>query len=194
MRNNILWIRSIKEHQQCIRNPIALVFWDQEKASDRINHRYLVRNIQAFGFGFQFIQWVSLLYGNGSFRIKINNSLSKLSRFNVGVRQGCSLSGALFLISIEPLLHRIRMNRSLSGIFHLGGQFQIIRKIALGNNDAEQIRIKAVVYADDGTTLARNWLPPPPPPPPSPPLFEARVRINSKDKYYQITTWILVPN
>ncbi|CAF1393343.1 unnamed protein product [Adineta steineri] len=50
------------------------------------------------------------------------------------------------------------MNRTISGIFPPGGHFQIIRKIALVNNDTEQIRIKAVAYSENVTTLAHEPL------------------------------------
>ena len=159
IQDNVILIRSIIEYQQQKRDPIGLVLWDQEKAFDRVNHRYLVGVLEAFGFGSGFIDWVKLLYANGSFRIKVNNYISKSIDFKSGVRQGCSLSGCLFVISLEPLLHRIRSNQSIPGILPPGGQFAAVRKIALAKEEIkniEEIKIKTIAYADDVNTIVRN--------------------------------------
>ncbi|CAF3364144.1 unnamed protein product [Rotaria socialis] len=159
IHDNIYLIRSIIDYQQRIRDPIGLILWDQEKAFDRVNHRYLVGVLEAFGFGSEFISWVKLLYANGSFRIKINNSISIPISFNSGVRQGCSLSGGLFIISLEPLLHRIRSNQAIPGILPPGGQYSNIRQVVLANKNninPDHVRIKTIAYADDVNTLVRN--------------------------------------
>ncbi|CAF4559921.1 unnamed protein product [Rotaria socialis] len=160
IHDNIYLIRSIIDYQQRIRDPIGLILWDQEKAFDRVNHRYLVGVLEAFGFGSEFISWVKLLYANGSFRIKINNSISIPISFNSGVRQGCSLSGGLFIISLEPLLHRIRSNQAIPGILPPGGQYSNIRQVVLANKNninPDHVRIKTIAYADDNNEPSIYW-------------------------------------
>ncbi len=68
IQDNFILIRSIIEYQHRIRDPIGIFVWDQEKAFDRVNHRYLIGVLEAFAFGPTFIDWVKLLYANGSFR------------------------------------------------------------------------------------------------------------------------------
>ena len=70
IQDNIHLIRSIIEHQQRIRDPIGIIFWDQEKAFDRIDHEYLLAALHAFGFGDRFVKWIGLLYRNSSFKIR----------------------------------------------------------------------------------------------------------------------------
>lgn len=158
IQDNVLVIRALIEHQRMIRDPVGIILWDQEKAFDRVNHQYLLATLKNFGFGPEFMKWVKLLYTNGSFRVKVNDGISMPIPFESGVRQGCSLSGSLFVICLEPLMHRIRSNRAIPGILPPGGQYANIREIALAraNTDEEQVRIKAVAYADDVSTIVRN--------------------------------------
>ena len=56
--------------------PAILVSLDQEKAFDRVNHEFMMRVLQKFGFGPSFCGWVNLLYSKASFRIIVNGFLS----------------------------------------------------------------------------------------------------------------------
>ncbi|CAF4259501.1 unnamed protein product, partial [Rotaria magnacalcarata] len=109
-------IRSIIEYYSRHRDPIAIIQWDQEKAFDRINHVYLLETLKRLGFGSNFISWIKLLYLNATFKIKINNSITDPISFKSGIRQGCPLSGGLFVLCIEPLLHNIRRNARIPGV------------------------------------------------------------------------------
>ncbi|CAF4810275.1 unnamed protein product, partial [Rotaria sp. Silwood2] len=132
--------------------PIGVVQWDQEKAFDRINHDYLVELLRRFGFGRDFISWIKLLYTNATFRIKINNAISDSIPFKSGVRQGCSLSGNLFVICLEPLLHNIRRNPRIPGVIPPGGQYPAVIK-SIFNGPSANTTIKLSAYADDVTTI-----------------------------------------
>ena len=52
-----------------------------------------------------------------------------------GVRQGCPLSGMLFILAVEPLAIKIRTSKSIKGL-------------KKGNKES-----KVSLYADDTTTL-----------------------------------------
>ncbi|CAF0977242.1 unnamed protein product [Didymodactylos carnosus] len=153
--DNVHLIRCIIEHYSRNKDPIGIILWDQEKAFDRINHQYLFAVLRIFGFGENFINWVKLLYTNATFRIKINESITKQIRFDCGVRQGCSLSGEIYVIGLEPLLHRIRMNPRIPGIIPPGAQYQTVRRMVFPRDDVEP-SIKAIAYADDVNTIAFN--------------------------------------
>jgi len=158
INDNIHLIRSIIEDQKRLRDPIGIILWDQEKAFDKVNHGYLLAVLQAFGFGESFIRWISLLYSNGSFKIRLNNSLSNPIESKSGVRQGCALSASLFIIALEPLLHRIRTNPRITGIKPPGSQYLEVQKIIFPNRRTleEYDTVKVLGYADDLTTFVRN--------------------------------------
>ncbi|CAF3957632.1 unnamed protein product, partial [Rotaria magnacalcarata] len=155
IHDNVHIIRSIIEYYSRHRDPIAIIQWDQEKAFDRINHVYLLETLKRLGFGSNYINWIKLLYLNATFKIKINNSITDPISFKSGIRQGCPLSGGLFVLCIEPLLHNIRRNVRIPGVLPPGSQFpSVVRSIL--NKENVNVNIKLSAYADDVCTIAFN--------------------------------------
>lgn len=136
--NNIRLITDVVEYSNFMSLPLGVVSLDQEKAFDRVSHQYLLNTLRAFGFGDFFVKCIQLLYNDTSCLLKINNLLSMPVSFSRGIRQGCSLSGALYSICIEPLLVKIRSNNGLRGV-------------ALPDISGERVSCSA--YADDITAL-----------------------------------------
>ena len=75
--------------------------------------------------------------------------------FKSGVHEGCSLSGNLVVICLEPLLQNIRRNPRILGVFPPGGQFPAVIKSIFVNHPTNVI-IKLSAYADDVTTIVFN--------------------------------------
>ena len=75
--------------------PLAIISLDQTKAFDRIHHGYIFRTLKSFGFGHFFISLIKTLYFNTESLLKNNDLLATPFKFERGIRQGCSLSGAL---------------------------------------------------------------------------------------------------
>lgn len=119
---------------------IGFLSLDQEKAFDRVDHVYLLKTLEAFGFWSNFVSLIKLLYNNIFSMLRINGSLTRPFSITRGIRQGCPLSGLLYAISIEPLLVSLR-NR-LHGV-RLSGY-------------PDLIPIKSTAYADDVTVVVRN--------------------------------------
>ena len=59
----------------------AFLFLDQEKAFDRVNHKFLFKTMEAFGIGQNFIKWVSTIYTNASSVLHINGHFSEKNTF-----------------------------------------------------------------------------------------------------------------
>ena len=154
IQDNVHLIRSIISSHSMKRQPIGLIQWDQEKAYDRINHQYLLETLNRFGFGPQFIKWIRLLYTNATFQIKMNNALSKKISFNSGVRQGCPLSGGLYVLCIEPLLYSIRRNPRIPGVIPPGGQYPAVVQSIFNTDSISTVVVKLSAYADDVCTMA----------------------------------------
>lgn len=116
--------------------PLALLSIDQEKAFDRVSHRFLAAVLEQLNFGPGFRAWVRLLYEGAVSRVGVNGCLSEPVRQLGGVRQGCPLSPLLYILAIEPLAAALRSEPSLMGL-HLPG----------GKGESAKVSL----YADDMT-------------------------------------------
>ena len=117
----------------------AFIFLDQEKAFDRVDHEFLFKTMETFGFGETFIGWIKTLYSNASTRVKVNGFLTNNIPLRRGIRQGCPLSALLYVIAIEVLALQLRANPNLVG-FEIEGE-----------------KIISLHYADDAIiTITQN--------------------------------------
>ena len=90
--DNVNLIRDLIDVANETDEEAAMIFLDQEKAFDRVNHTVLLKTLQRFGFGPDFISWIRILYSNASTRLNINGFLTKKIQLNSGVRQGFHLA------------------------------------------------------------------------------------------------------
>ena len=70
-------IRDLIDHINKDNSEGALIFLDQEKAFDRVEHDFLFKTMSAFGIGDSFINWLKVLYANATTRIKVNGFYTK---------------------------------------------------------------------------------------------------------------------
>ena len=91
-----------------------------------------------FNFGPNFLNWIEVLYREASSCVINNGHTSPFFRLQRGVRQGCPLSGLLFVIGIELLARALKNDNSIKGI-----------KVG-------PIEIKCSQYADDTTVFLRD--------------------------------------
>ena len=93
----------------------AIVALDQEKAYDKIDHKYMLDSLRAFRLPNIFVNTVDALYQNARTKIIINGVTSNAYIITRGVRQGDPLSCLLFDLAIEPLAAYIRNTPNLKG-------------------------------------------------------------------------------
>ena len=110
IRDNIALIRDYLD----ISTQLGFISLDQEKAFDRVEHQYLWKVLEAFGFSPGFISMIRVLYSKVESVLKVNGGLSAPFNIGRGIRQGCNVSGMLYSIAIEPLLCRLR--KELRGV------------------------------------------------------------------------------
>lgn len=96
--------------------PTIVVSLDAAKAFDRIEWPYLFKTLNKFGFGPNFINYISLVYLNPNAKIIINRLVSESFELRQGMPQECLLSPVLFVLSLEPLAILIRENHNIRGI------------------------------------------------------------------------------
>ena len=129
----IVDIMDFTKHMQI---PGIAVFLDFEKAFDSVEWNYVQKCLSSFNFGPQLRQWVSVFYKDISSCVRNNGHASKHFILERGVRQGCPLSGMLFVIAIEFLAQTIRRSRNIKGITIQPNQ-----------------EVKLSQYADDSTAF-----------------------------------------
>lgn len=85
----------------------VFVSLDQMKPFDRVEHCFLLEVLSAFGFPESFIALLQSLYSNLTSRLLIIGWLLAPFPFTRGVRQGCLLPPALYVLSLDPPLRRL---------------------------------------------------------------------------------------
>ena len=96
-----------------------MLFLDMEKAFDRVSYDFLLKSIDACGFGPRFQQTVRMMYDVNKppqRRIYANGFYSAWFSIQSGVAQGCPLSPLLFLLVAQALKVAIAQNPDFHGI------------------------------------------------------------------------------
>lgn len=135
---NLVLIRDVISWAEQRQLPLAILSLDQEKAFDRVSHSFLWSVLEKLGFGPGFRAWIRLLYSEVFSQIRVNGFYSEPVEQLGGVRQGCPLSPLCYILSLEPLISRLRLTAALTGVSLPGGG---------------GIRAKVSAYADDMTVF-----------------------------------------
>ncbi|KAK3526114.1 hypothetical protein QTP70_015999, partial [Hemibagrus guttatus] len=106
--DNVYLILDILDVSRLLGLKTGLIFLDQEKAFDRVEHEYLWKVLETFRFNPGFVAMIRVLYCEIESVLKVNGGLCAPFRVYRGIRQGCSLSGMLYSLAIEPLLNKLR--------------------------------------------------------------------------------------
>ena len=93
----------------------AIIALDQEKAYDKITHKYLWKTLEAFNLPPYFVNTMKSLYNKAKTTVAINGEMSDPFTVMRGVRQGDPLSCFLFNLGIEPLACMIRKSEKING-------------------------------------------------------------------------------
>jgi len=93
----------------------VIVCLDQEKAYDKVQHNFIWKTLDKFGFPKHFTNTVKTLYENADTVIIINGVISKPYKVTRGVRQGDPLSCLIFNLAIESLTAALRTS-ALQGL------------------------------------------------------------------------------
>ena len=135
---NIGLIQDLMFYLEKENSPGIAVFVDFRKAFDSIEWNYLEKALALFNFGPIFLQWFKTIYSNISSCVLNNGHASHFFPLTRGVRQGCPLSGLLFVIGLDLLARAIITQDRINGII-------------IGNQE-----VKTTMYADDTTVCLRD--------------------------------------
>lgn len=113
--DNIRLILDILDYSDLITDNSFILFLDFRKAFDSIEHQFMFKALDLFGFGEQFKKSIRTLYTSGNSSVKLSHGTTKRFRIERGIRQGCPVSAYLFLLPMQILAYYIK-NSSLKGI------------------------------------------------------------------------------
>ena len=88
---------------------------DAEKASDKIQHSFMMKTIQKMGIEGTYFNIVKAIYDKPAANI-LNGEKLKAFPLRSGARQGCPLSPLLFNIVLEVLATATREEKEIKGI------------------------------------------------------------------------------
>ena len=83
-----------------------MLFFDMEKAFDRVSYEFINKALEATGFGPNFRTYISMMYNEHKApqrRMYINGHYGEWFSIKSGVAQGCPVSPLLFLLVAQAL-------------------------------------------------------------------------------------------
>ena len=135
----LITIDSIIKNYENENKGAIIMTLDQEKAFDRINHKYLFAVLNKLGITGNFLIWIKAMYLDITSQIEVNGTLTEKIDIKRSVRQGCPLSMILFVLTTIPLINMIEEDKDIKGI-----------KTHYNNE------LKILAYADDTTIFIRD--------------------------------------
>ena len=102
----IFILRNIIEQSLEWNTVLYLVFVDYEKAFDSIDRDTLWKIMKSYGIPDKFIAIVRAFYRNNRAAVLHGDSQSEMFEIKSGVKQGCVMSGFLFLLVIDWIMRR----------------------------------------------------------------------------------------
>lgn len=89
-----------------------------------MNHSFILKVINFFGFGDMFLKAVKTLYSGCNSSVKLADGTSQRFDIHRGIRQGCPLSPFLFLLVTQVLAMHVKRNQC-NGITALSVEFKL---------------------------------------------------------------------
>ena len=103
--NVINHINKLKEKNHMI------ISIDAEKASDKIQHPFMIKTLQKVGIEGTFLNIIKAIYDKPTANIILNGEKLKTFPLRSGTRQGCPLMPLLFNIVLEVLARTIKKKK-----------------------------------------------------------------------------------
>ena len=133
-------IDDVIEHQKSIGGNGLIAAIDFKQAFDSINIECVLKSLELFGFGENFIRWIGTLNKERLACVKNGGHVSEPFQMANGVRQGCPISPQLFLLPVEILAQKIIQDPKICGL----------------NPASARFILKILQYCDDTSLFCRS--------------------------------------
>ena len=122
---NIRLIADVIETTKSLNLSGILTSLDFRKAFDSLEWPFIMKTLDYFNFGCGIKRWVNTFYSNIESTVINNGFRTNWFKLSKGVRQGCSLSPYLFILSAEILSNKIRQDPNITGIKIYGNEIKL---------------------------------------------------------------------
>ena len=89
---------------------------DAEKAFDKIQHPFMIKNLQKMGIEGTYLNIIKAIFDKPTANFILNGEKLEAFTLRSGARKGCPLSPLLFNIVLEVLASAIREEKETKGI------------------------------------------------------------------------------
>ena len=132
---NVRLINDIINYTDRLNKKGIALFLDFKKALDSIEWSYISETLWLFNFGPDIQNWIKVFYTSC---VLNNGYASTFFSLHRGVRQGCPLSGVLFVLGIELFSRAVKKDTTIKGI------------------QVNKYELKISQYADDTTVFVHD--------------------------------------
>ena len=102
-------LRQLQEKYLAKLREVYMIFFDLEKAFDRVPRKALWWAVRVAGVPEWLVKVVQAMYVDARSRTRVNSSFSEEFEVKVGVHQGSVLRPLLFIIVLEGFSHKFRV-------------------------------------------------------------------------------------
>uniref|UniRef100_A0A3Q3ASU9 Reverse transcriptase domain-containing protein n=1 Tax=Kryptolebias marmoratus TaxID=37003 RepID=A0A3Q3ASU9_KRYMA len=103
IHNNIRLVQDLLEYSDLVEDKGFILFLDFYKAFDMLEHQFLFKVLQMFGFGPNFCRIIECFYNGTTSSVALPHGTSPRFTINRGVKQGCNISPFLFILAVEVM-------------------------------------------------------------------------------------------
>ena len=107
IHNNIRLVLDLLDYNNWIDDRGFILFLDFYKAFDSVEHEFILRSLEYFGFGSEFIKVINMLYKDSNSSVSLHQGTTRRFGVKRGIRQGCPC-WPLFILVAELLAIHIK--------------------------------------------------------------------------------------
>ena len=154
--NQIHILRNIIE--QCLewKQPLFINFVDFRKAFDSVNRENLWKILEEYGIPEKIINMIKAIYRNQECAVDHEGRLSEWFKVRTGVRQGCVMSGFMFLLGLDWVLRRVDKSRAKGmrwGRLQKLGDLDFADDIALLAETKQYLKLRSEILEDEARKI-----------------------------------------
>lgn len=124
-QDNTIRVVNLIHTARTSKRALLLLSTDAEKAFDCVDWSFIRATLEHIGLQTSMLRWILPLYSHPTAAVKVNETRFDFFNIRNGTRQGFPLSPLIFILSLEPLLCRIRVDTGITGYQKSSGSHKV---------------------------------------------------------------------